>query len=88
MTKPQSKNNQIDAILRRILAHRGITCDDCYDVIDQYADMLRAGKDAESLLPGVKQHLTECGDCDVEFKALLIILQSVDEPDTPARTTA
>lgn len=85
MTKPDN-DHHIDAILRKILAHKaGMSCDDCYDVVDKYADMLRSGQDPESLLPGVKDHLAGCGDCSDEFKALLVILESseTNAPDKP-----
>ena len=74
---------QIDVILRKILAHaQSISCDDCYDVLDKYADMLRAGKDPSIILPGVKEHLIACGDCGDEFKALIAILETSSAPDT------
>ena len=34
-----------------------IVCDDCYDKVDRYVDMLREGKDPATILPKVKQHL-------------------------------
>ena len=53
-----------------------ITCGECYDVIDQYVDMLRAGQDPATVLPKVKDHLSHCHCCDVEFRALISILEA------------
>jgi len=53
-----------------------ITCGECYDVIDQYVDMLRAGQDPATVLPKVKEHLGQCQCCDMEFRALISILEA------------
>jgi hypothetical protein len=52
-----------------------ITCDECYDQIDQYVDLLRAGRDPGEVLPKVKRHLKQCRCCEAEFKALITILE-------------
>jgi hypothetical protein len=60
-----------------------IVCEDCYNAIDQYVDMMRAGHDAGEILPQVKAHLGICPACDEEFKALIAILEAeVDQSDT------
>jgi hypothetical protein len=53
-----------------------ITCDECYDHIDQYIDMLRSGHDAETVLPQVKAHLEQCRCCEMEFQAFISILEA------------
>ena len=45
-------------------------------MIDQYVDMLRAGQDPETVLPKVKEHLGQCHCCDMEFRALISILEA------------
>jgi len=59
-----------------------ITCGDCYDVIDQYVDMLRSGQDPATVLPRVKEHLGQCQCCDMEFRALISILEAATQSDT------
>ncbi len=53
-----------------------ITCDECYEHIDQYVDMLRAGEDAATVLPKVKTHLAQCQCCETEFQAFIAILEA------------
>ena len=64
-----------------------ITCDECFEVIDQYVDMLRTGQDPAVVLPKVKEHLDQCHCCGVEFRALISILEAAadqTEEDAPS----
>jgi hypothetical protein len=72
------KNEDLTNVIRTLLSvpQEEITCDECYDVIDQYVDMLRAGDDPVVVLPKVKEHLGQCECCDVEFRALISILEA------------
>lgn len=53
-----------------------ITCDECYEHVDRYVDMLRAGEDAATVLPKVKIHLEQCRCCESEFQAFIAILEA------------
>ncbi|GAB4530910.1 MAG: hypothetical protein Fur0018_18400 [Anaerolineales bacterium] len=48
-----------------------ITCEECFEQVDTFAEMVLAGKPAAEALPLVEHHLTVCGDCRAEFEALL-----------------
>lgn len=52
------------------------TCDQVYELLDQFAEMIYRGEDASRMMPLVQHHLDMCGDCREEFEALLSILQS------------
>jgi hypothetical protein len=68
-----------------------IGCDECYEHIDQYVDMIRAGQDPDKVLPQIRDHLSQCVCCELEFRALITILEagasddidSLDLPDNP-----
>ncbi len=83
MTRPQTNTKQLDNLLKQIYSVRDqdITCDECYDVIDRYVELLRLGKDADAVLPDVKAHLAQCDCCKDEFKALITILETNDKAD-------
>ena len=53
-----------------------ITCGDCYDRLDRFAEMELAGLDPCEALPRVREHLDLCGECQEEFEALLLALQA------------
>lgn len=78
MNQPDQTNQPFVRIMRVIfeVTHEEIACEDCYDQIDYYVDMLRAGRDPGEVLPKVKAHLSICAGCDEEFKALISILQA------------
>jgi hypothetical protein len=81
-----TKQKRFTNIMRMIFntADEDITCDECYDQIDQYVDLLRAGQDPGEVLPRVKRHLEQCRCCEGEFNALITILegQSASEGET------
>lgn len=81
-----TKQKRFTNIMRMIFntADEDITCDECYDQIDQYVDLLRAGQDPGEVLPRVKLHLEQCRCCEAEFNALITILegQSASESET------
>jgi hypothetical protein len=53
-----------------------IDCGEVYRLLDQYAEMILHGEDAEQLMPLVKQHLDLCMDCQEEYEVLLKILEA------------
>jgi hypothetical protein len=60
-------------------------CDECFEQLDRFAELVLAGKNAAEALPLVQDHLARCGDCREEFEALLVALQSTTfspRPDT------
>jgi hypothetical protein len=54
-----------------------INCDECFEKLDRFVDMVLAGKDAAEAMPLVQDHLDRCGDCREEFEALLSALRAV-----------
>jgi predicted anti-sigma-YlaC factor YlaD len=53
-----------------------IGCDDCFAQLDQFAELVLAGKNAAEALPLVQDHLDRCMDCREEFEALLRALRA------------
>ena len=53
-----------------------IACDDCYEHMNRFADMLQDGKDPAKVLPLVQQHLEMCMLCGEEFDALVEALEA------------
>ena len=55
-----------------------IGCSECYDHLDEYADLLMAGIPPSEVMELVKQHLRHCPDCTTVFESLLTIISSED----------
>lgn len=54
-----------------------IGCDDCFEQLDRFAEMVLAGQDAAAAMPLVQEHLERCTDCRQEFEALLAALRAL-----------
>ena len=52
------------------------SCDEAFDVLDTYAEMIARGEDPSELMPLVKLHLEMCDNCREEFEALLSMLSA------------
>ena len=55
-------------------ADQEVGCDEVYELLDQYADLVARGEDPSVLLPAVHHHLMICRDCKEELEALLRVL--------------
>lgn len=55
---------------------REISCDECYDLLDEYVEIVMRGDDVRLLMPAVQAHLELCQDCGEEFAAILKALES------------
>jgi hypothetical protein len=53
-----------------------VSCDEVFELLDQYAEMVDQGEDASILMPLIKHHLDMCPECEEEYKALLRIIQT------------
>ena len=52
------------------------SCDETYELLDQYVELVQGGDAAAELMPLVERHLGLCPDCHEEYKALLRILRN------------
>ena len=53
-----------------------IDCDECFERLDRFAEMVAAGKSPSRAMPLVQDHLERCPDCKQEFLALMEALQA------------
>ena len=58
---------------------RELTCSECLEAMDVFAEHVLAGKNPEDAVPLVQDHLTKCGDCREEFEALLNALETLED---------
>ena len=77
--KSQPHPDTLKQMVRGIITTRPdeIACDECFEQVDRFAEMVLAGKDAAEVLPLVQDHLDRCGDCHEELEALLAALRAV-----------
>jgi hypothetical protein len=53
-----------------------LTCDQVFELIDQYAERAQRGEDVTHLMPLVAAHLDMCPDCREHYEALERVLQA------------
>jgi hypothetical protein len=61
-------------------------CDEAYELMDQYAEMLRRGEDVSALLPLMYHHFEMCPECREELAALIRILETGALPSVALST--
>ena len=54
-----------------------IGCDECFEQLDRFTELVLSGKPITEAMPLVQDHLTRCGDCREEFEALLSALAAI-----------
>ncbi|HYF27551.1 MAG TPA: hypothetical protein VD931_17550 [Baekduia sp.] len=47
-----------------------VTCEQCFELLDQYVDLELAGHDADARLPGMRAHLAGCPACHEDHESL------------------
>ena len=52
-----------------------ISCVECFNLLDQYADLILDGADPKEIMPAVRQHLNNCPTCTDEFETLMLMIQ-------------
>lgn len=61
-----------------------LTCERCFDQLDQYVDVQLAGHDADIVVPGMRAHLVGCPACLEDHASLLAYAAAEDELPAPA----
>jgi hypothetical protein len=66
MNDPQKK------LVARLLGPEGpeLSCEECFERLDEYVDAELAGHDPEQTVPGMTAHLTGCPACREDHKSL------------------
>ena len=59
-------------LLRCVLGPSGreVTCEECFELLDEYVDLELAGQDADRRLPGMREHLEGCRACYEDHESL------------------
>jgi hypothetical protein len=59
-------------LVHRLLGPAGpeVSCEQCFELLDEYVDLELAGKDADARLPGMRAHLEGCPACHEDHESL------------------
>src|SRR5215208_3038693 len=59
-------------LIARLLGPVGpeVTCDECFELLDEYVELELAGAEADRRLPGMSEHLQGCPACHEDHASL------------------
>jgi hypothetical protein len=74
------ESNRDDSTLDRILGptEPEVTCEQCFELLDQYVELELAGADADARLPGLRAHLAGCPACREDHESLRDLVRAED----------
>ena len=63
----------MSGLLHRLLGpgEPEVTCEQCFELLDEYVDREVLGDDVEAKLPGMRAHLEGCPACHEDHESLL-----------------
>ena len=53
-----------------------VTCEECFELLDEYVDLETQGEDADAQLPGMSAHLAGCPACHEDHESLLAFVRA------------
>jgi len=53
-----------------------VSCDRCFELLDEYVELELAGEDADARLPGMRAHLEGCPACHEDHESLRELVQA------------
>lgn len=61
-----------DEMLGRVLGPDApeLTCEQCFEELDRYVELVVAGEPADERIPGMRAHLQGCPACAEDFDSL------------------
>jgi hypothetical protein len=73
-----SDTDRHDELLARLIGPAGpeLSCEECFEQIDQYVELELTGAVADREIPGMRAHLEGCTACREEHSSLLALVRS------------
>jgi anti-sigma factor RsiW len=53
-----------------------VSCEECFERLDEYVELELAGEDAEARVPGMRAHLEGCPACREDHESLRELVRS------------
>jgi len=71
-------NDQSVATIERLLGPAGpeLTCEQCFELLDEFVELEVAGRRAEARVPGMTAHLEGCAACKEDRESLAALLRA------------
>jgi hypothetical protein len=71
-------DSEMSQMIKRLLGPTGpeVSCDACFEQLDQYVELELSGVDADAALPGLRAHLEGCPACHEDYESLRAFVAS------------
>jgi hypothetical protein len=71
-----SKHDNEHPDIERLLGPIGdqLSCDQCFELLDEYVELELVGLDADKRLPGLRTHLEGCRACKEDYESLRALI--------------
>jgi hypothetical protein len=71
-----SKDNDERQDIERLLGPIGdqLSCDQCFELLDEYVELELVGSDADARLPALRTHLEGCPACKEDYESLRALI--------------
>jgi hypothetical protein len=56
-----------------------VTCEQCFEQLDEYVELELRGADADERLPGMRAHLEGCPACHEDHESLLAFVSAAKD---------
>ena len=80
MSEPTGPGREGEELLARLLGPGTpeLTCEECFDALDAYVELMIAAEPADERVPGMRAHLDGCPACAEEYRSLRDLLARGD----------
>lgn len=72
------QTTELKSLIRSVTEKDTLGCDGCFDLMSEYAEAMRSGKQLGSAMLAVKAHIEQCRCCRYEYEALLTALEELE----------
>jgi hypothetical protein len=71
-------DSEMGQMIKRLLGPTGpeVSCDACFEQLDQYVELDLSGADPDAALPGLRAHLEGCPACQEDYESLRAFVES------------
>jgi len=72
MSEHENERREMDRLLGPV--GEQVSCDRCFELLDEYVELELAGLDADARLPGLRTHLDGCPACREDHESLRALI--------------
>ena len=72
MSEHENERREVERLLGPV--GEQVSCDQCFELLDEFVELEVAGRDADARLPGLRTHLDGCPACREDYESLRALI--------------